>query len=422
MVLANITTVVTVSTAVGGLVLAALSYVEFQRRRDRLAAIRQGFNDVVALIASSEEERRLAGAILLRRFFDKHSEFGIRTLSGRRRAPYAEEARGVIAAALRGQETGNFQKILADGLAYSRDLRGVDLTRANLHDAYLVPKRAGVSLARADFFRADLSDASLRGCSVPGGVFFEARLCRTVFSEAHLEEANFFRADLAGARFDSAYLMGAKFTEARNVPRELHDFIKDGKYISDQPAPARTVQTGGDTKRRVFLSMPSRRNLAQRELVARFKRKLEENGLEPDEIPEAAYLPAGSLSEVRERVRRCCGAAIFGFGQLRVQEAVLPLELRPTVIRDAELPTPWNHLEAGIAFALNLPLLVFSVGTAALNGAIFEAKLSEGEQSIYRVSLENEWSVDPTTDPVVENWISRVLETPVISEPVPRNL
>src|SRR6266566_466294 len=106
MVTTDITTITTVFTAVGGLVVTAFGYVGYQKRRDRLAAIRKAFDEVIGSIASDNEERRLAGAILLRRFFEETSELGIQTvLPPSRRAPYAQEAVSVIAAVLRGLET-----------------------------------------------------------------------------------------------------------------------------------------------------------------------------------------------------------------------------------------------------------------------------------------------------------------------------
>jgi hypothetical protein len=224
----DITTITSVFTAVGGLVVAAFGYVGYQKRRDRLAAIRKTFDEVIGSLAADNEEHRLASAILLRRFFDKTSELGLRTwLPPGRKAPYAQEAVSVIAAVLRGLETGNLQKLLADGLAYAPDLKGADLQRTNLQNAYLKPRRKGVSLEGADFSRADLSGASLKNTSVSGGVFRKACLYHTVFKEADLRGANFFQADLTGAQFDGAKLKGANFKDARNVPQELFSFLDE---------------------------------------------------------------------------------------------------------------------------------------------------------------------------------------------------
>ena len=109
----------------------------------------------MASLASEKEIDRLAGAILLRRFFDPRAEV---TTKGE---PYVVETVNVMAAILRSQPSGNFQKLLADGLAFAPSLQRADLKRTNLHNAYLGSRgeRQVDIEAYADFYRADLSGA-----------------------------------------------------------------------------------------------------------------------------------------------------------------------------------------------------------------------------------------------------------------------
>src|SRR5277367_2518855 len=119
----------------------------------------------------------MAGAISLRRFYDTKAESGKHT-------PYRNEALGVTTAILRGQATSDFQKLLADGLAYAVNLHRADLQRTNLQFAYLGTRQKGaesstdvtIDLSEADFYRADLSGASLKGAYAQGAVFYQARL------------------------------------------------------------------------------------------------------------------------------------------------------------------------------------------------------------------------------------------------------
>ena len=60
-----------------------------------------------------------------------------KTEQGGKGTPYAGEALNVITATLRNVETGSFQKLLADGLAYAPTLKGADLQKTNLQGAYL---------------------------------------------------------------------------------------------------------------------------------------------------------------------------------------------------------------------------------------------------------------------------------------------
>ncbi len=408
----SITTFTTVFTAVGGLVVTAFGYIGYQRRRDRLAAIRKTFDDVIGCLAANNEEQRLAGAILLRRFFDETSELGLSTLlPPRRRAPYAQEAVSVIAAVLRGLESGNFQKLLADSLAYAPDLKRVDLQKTNLQNSYLRPRREGVTLEQADFYRADLSGASLKSASAPYGVFYQSRLCHTVFSKTDLRGANFFQADLTGAQFDGAALRGASFKDARNVPQELLPFLdKNGTYISDQPGPKRIRISVGKPESsnasRVFLSLPSQRTIEQQAHLERFTKMLEKHNIFAEELPRSEYPRFGQLSEVRRRISGCSGAAIFGFNRPQGnQDIPAPSDAESATIQQHLTPTPWNHIEAGIAFVLDLPLLVMLL--REFNQGIFDKAISE--QSVFRLLLDDDWSIDPAKT-ALNDWILAVRE------------
>ncbi len=204
---------------IGGLattLLGILKYFSYRSRRDRLAVVGQAFGEAVDSLASKDEVKQLAAAILLRRFFDRHTE------QGAAGAPYQQEAIRVIAALLRATKTGELQKLLADGLAFAPNLRGADLQHCNLSGAYLGDRLGRkVDLSDADLYEADLTSASLRGATARGTVFYGAVLTKTVLENADLSHADFRDADLTDARFDGAILHGARFAGAKNAPSEV---------------------------------------------------------------------------------------------------------------------------------------------------------------------------------------------------------
>jgi len=205
---------------VGGLataILGILKYFNYRTRTDRLTIVGQSFSETVDALAAKDEIKRLAAAILLRRFFDPHTEQG----SGR--TPYQKEALRVIAALLRATEQeSEFQKLLADGLGYAPNLHGADLQGCNLSGAYLGDRLGRqVDISGADLYKADLSNASLRGAIAKETVFYGATLANTVLEGADLTSADFRDADLTHARFGDAILDGARFDGARNVPDDI---------------------------------------------------------------------------------------------------------------------------------------------------------------------------------------------------------
>jgi uncharacterized protein YjbI with pentapeptide repeats len=209
-------------------------YFNYRTRRDRVALVGQSFSETVDALSSKDEIKQLAAAILLRRFFDRKTE------QGSAGAPYQQEAIRVIAALLRTTETGQFQKLLADGLAYAPSLHHADLQECNLAGAYLGarPDRR-VDLSHADLFKADLTGASLKGATARGTVFYGATLVNTVFDGVDLTDADFRDANLSEASFDRSTLTGARFSGAANVPPAIQALLD-----SDQRVPA---AVGGGT-------------------------------------------------------------------------------------------------------------------------------------------------------------------------------
>lgn len=209
----------------GGLataILGILKYFNFRSRRERTTTVGQAFIATVDALASEDHPRQLAGAILLRRFFDRTTE------QGEAGAPYEKEAVAVIAALLRGDQAGNLQKLLADGLGYAPSLQHADLQRCNLRDAYLgVRPDRSVDLSRADFFEADLSRASLKGAKAHGAVFFRTVMHDAVLRDSDLTSADFRDADLKGATFVGACVSGARFRGAHDVPAEVSELLDD---------------------------------------------------------------------------------------------------------------------------------------------------------------------------------------------------
>jgi uncharacterized protein YjbI with pentapeptide repeats len=220
-------------------ILGILRYFNYRTRRDRVAAVGDSFTVTVEALASDNVTRRMAAAVLLRRFFDPRTE------QGSAGAPYLRETIEVIAGMLREPQAVLLQKVLADGLRYAVDLRGADLQRCDLRDAYLGVKkgdRKRVVLAGADLFGANLAGASLRGADARGAVFYEANCERSVFIGADLEGCDFRDAVLTDAKFSGARIGGAKFAGAVDVPAEVAAVLgPDGVALSSSAIAERTA-------------------------------------------------------------------------------------------------------------------------------------------------------------------------------------
>jgi uncharacterized protein YjbI with pentapeptide repeats len=394
-------------TSITALLAAALGLLQyFKTRREKIKMVRESFDAVVASLASSVEVERLAGAILLRRFFDTRSEVGI---AGR---PYWKEAVNVSTAILRGQKTGNFQKLLADGLAFAPNLEHADLQKTNLQFAYLGFRKQSdgspetTNLCHADFYRADLSRASLKKADARGAVFYQAVMNDTVLTGANLEDAIFFEADLRDARFDDALLLNATFTGARNIPAAIAEALDaKGVYRSKERFKP-PLHASAPAAIRVFVSKPGCMNVRQQQLVASLSALLRAEGMVPQTVDRGDYTPFSAVGEVQRVMGDCGGAVVCGFKQLEVREGTWRTgTAEEEQVKDMHLSTPWNHVETGMAVMQGLPIFVLS--EPRVTGGIFD--MTSGEPRFHYASIDDDPQGDSFRQAFTE-WCADVRE------------
>jgi len=143
-------------------------YFNYRSRRDLKAAIGASSSSTVESLASDNPTQQMAAAVLLRRFFDIHTE------QGSAGAPYEKEALAVITGMLREEQPERLRKVLADGLRHASCTRGADLQQCDLRSAFLGVRAADdvrLDLSGADLYEADCSSASFRGIDAVSTVF-----------------------------------------------------------------------------------------------------------------------------------------------------------------------------------------------------------------------------------------------------------
>ena len=278
--------------------------------------------------------------------------------------PYATEAINVIAAILRDERSGSFQKLLADGLGFARSLHGADLQKTNLQNAYLGARSdRAIDLSGADFFRADLSDASLKGAMARGAIFYQARLAHTVLARADLRDANFFEADLQGARFKDAKLEGASFLGARNIPKDIAARLDDRRvWVADAAASSAEARPPSEAPVRVFISRPAVMRAQALGTVDVLRQHVGKMGnVEFVEMPRNAYPSFGALAEARRLVGGCTGVVVVGLGELEIAQGTWRGGTSDErAIQGEAWSSPWPQIEAGIAIGLDLPVLILA--------------------------------------------------------------
>jgi hypothetical protein len=101
--------------------------------------------------------------------------------------------------------------------------------------------------------------------------------------------------------------------------------------------------------------------------------------LEPRALGRSDYPDEYPLREVFVIARHCSGGIILGFEQCIASSGTWKrgtAEEKAFGAKDhVSFPTPWNHLEAGILFGMQLPLLIFK--EAGISGGVFDRGVTD---------------------------------------------
>jgi hypothetical protein len=127
----------------------------------------------------------------------------------------------------------------------------------------------------------------------------------------------------------------------------------------------------------IFGSSPTHLNKNQDESKRLILGELGHAGLEWRSLGQTDYPTAFPLLEVLQLARFCCGGVILGFSQFTTAHGVWKKGTPYEKAQNSTMAfaTPWNQLEAGVLFALDLPLLVFR--ERYISGGIFDNGVSE---------------------------------------------
>ncbi len=127
----------------------------------------------------------------------------------------------------------------------------------------------------------------------------------------------------------------------------------------------------------VFVSCPTTMTADQEAFRAVLLEEFDRFDLEERRVGASDYPTELSLREVLVLARHCAGAVVLGFEQVYVEQGIVKRGTgrERRIDKPLALPTPWNHLEAGVLFSLDLPLLVFK--EEGIEGGIFDGGVTE---------------------------------------------
>jgi hypothetical protein len=112
---------------------------------------------------------------------------------------------------------------------------------------------------------------------------------------------------------------------------------------------------------KIFLSVGRAATTEQGSFVEAVEELLKEYHLQPRTIGRTDFTTEKPLKKILSVMKSCSGTVIIAFERFNYEHGV---ELRggpeETSLTNVSLPTVWNQVEAGMAYALNHPLLAIA--------------------------------------------------------------
>jgi len=158
----------------------------------------------------------------------------------------------------------------------------------------------------------------------------------------------------------------------------------------------------------IFVSRPNNLDENQEKTMERIEQILKERGMRARTIGKTDFPNVSPMKAVEQLMLRCSGAVILGFPQTLIQKGISkPGTDNEATIKNTLLPTPWNHIEASMAFMLGLPLLV--IRNQGIEGGIFD--IGTTGNFIHTFQLDNEvWIAKPSFIQPFNDWYKEVVE------------
>lgn len=153
----------------------------------------------------------------------------------------------------------------------------------------------------------------------------------------------------------------------------------------------------------VFLSRPTWVPREFEEGLEGFLNLMKNLELNPRSLGTTDYPNKSPLDEVINLLDECKGVVILGLPQITVASGVIK---EKTVASPLLLATEWNHIEAGLAYAKRLPLLV--IHHIGISRGIFDRGAINS--FIYEVDLSRtNWATSSTVTGAIRTWKANLL-------------
>lgn len=171
----------------------------------------------------------------------------------------------------------------------------------------------------------------------------------------------------------------------------------------------------------VFVSVGATASDSQEAFVQAVEARLRSEGLIPHTVGRNTFSSNAPLKAVTDLMDRCTGTVVIALERSYFPSGVEKRNgPKETHLSDIKLPTPWNHIEAAMAYSRNHPLMVI-----VEDGLKNEGLLEHGnEWYVQSVKLSVVALNTSEFNGILSNWKQKILavKTARISTPAPSEL
>lgn len=134
---------------------------------------------------------------------------------------------------------------------------------------------------------------------------------------------------------------------------------------------------------------------------------LQERDLRPRTLGTTDYPNIAPIGAVKDVMSRCHGAVVLGLKQIRVIQGVAREGTeKEEGLAEHHLATAWNHIEAGMAFSFELPVLI--IREEGVSEGVFEVGASD--RYIHEVTMPGDkWLRSTAFLQPLNQWVEDVV-------------
>lgn len=158
---------------------------------------------------------------------------------------------------------------------------------------------------------------------------------------------------------------------------------------------------------KIFVSVGTGLSPEQDKFVAAIEDRLRAEGLEPHTIDRNTFSASAPLVSVTELMNECSGTVVIAleryFGDKIVERRNTDKAL---TLEAVAFPTPWNQIEAALAYCLRHPLLVIVADNVKADGLLEPGY----DWYVQRLPIDERALHSPAFSGILANWSRRVRE------------